>query len=125
MTSELYVKPSELPSIDLGHGTEATIYNWDTEASKCPVSKWVNQDGKTVWLTTRQLQCLYLALEVGADEAGYLLGLSPQTVKNHLSKLFKKLAVMTKWEAASALGWVKYPQALLDAPLGAPDETAG
>lgn len=113
-----YTPPGELPAIDLGYGTEDRRYRFDVSGQPCPMSKWVTPDGREVWLTTRQLQCLYVSLEMGTDEAAYLLGLTPKTVKSHMTKLFRKLGVSTRWEAACDLGWVTVPQALLDAPLG-------
>ena len=119
--ADRYVPPADTPAIDLGYGTESTVYGYDRSGSRCPSSKWVTPEGRVVWITTRQLQCLALALAHGADEAAYRLGLRPSTVKNTLTKVYKRLGVMNKWEAASTLGWVRFPAGLLDTPpVGAP-----
>lgn len=100
-------------------------YGWGDRSEWVPVSRWFNQEGQEVWLSSRQLQCLIAALELGTEEAAYVLGITPKTLKSHLTKLFRKLVVYNKWEAASALGWVQYPRELMDAPLGAYATPAG
>lgn len=72
--------------------------------------------------TVRQQQCLALALEHGYHEAAWRLGLAVGTVRWHLHRLYQRLEVTDKWEAACMLGWVRIPAALL-APL--PDESPG
>jgi DNA-binding CsgD family transcriptional regulator len=113
MTAERYVAAHELRPVDLGYGTEHFLFNWDDAESKpYPMARWVTGDGDEAWLSTRALQCLALALSVGADEGAYRLGISTSTFKKHLTKTFQKLGVTTKWEAASELGWIRLPPSL-------------
>lgn len=111
--AESYVPAHELRPVDLGRGVEHFLFNWDDAQSKpYPMARWVTGEGKEAWLSTRALQCLALALSVGAEEGSYRLGISTSTFKKHLTKTFQKLGVMTKWEAASELGWIHIPASL-------------
>jgi DNA-binding CsgD family transcriptional regulator len=113
MSAERYVAAHELRPVDLGLGIEHFLFNWDeAETKPYPMARWVNGDGEEAWLSTRALQCLALALSVGADEGAYRLGISTSTFKKHLTKTFQKLGVTTKWEAASELGWIRLPPSL-------------
>lgn len=64
--------------------------------------------------TPRQLACLALHLMEGRHEAAFRLGLSPRTVTWHLERLYQRLGVYNKWEAACLLGWVRIPVGLVD-----------
>jgi DNA-binding CsgD family transcriptional regulator len=113
MTSEHYTSAHELRPVDLGYGIEHFLFNWDQASSRpYPMARWITGQGDEAWLSTRALQCLALALSVGADEGSYRLGISASTFKKHLTKTFQKLGVTTKWEAAFELGWISLPPSL-------------
>ena len=60
--------------------------------------------------TVRELEVLTHVLRSCNKQAALELGLSPQTVKNHLSKLYRKLEVHSNTEAAVQLGWFMVPK---------------
>jgi DNA-binding CsgD family transcriptional regulator len=113
VTAEHYVSAQELRPVDLGRGIEHFLFNWDdAKAKPYPMTRWVTGDGDEAWLSTRALQCLALALSVGAEEGAFRLGISTSTFKKHLTRTFEKLCVTTKWEAATELGWISLPLSL-------------
>lgn len=60
--------------------------------------------------TEHQLTILAAYFEAGsAKAAATSLGLSPQTVKNALGDIYRKLDVCGSIEAAVKLGWIKIP----------------
>lgn len=63
-----------------------------------------------VIVTERELQVLAAVVVEGRHKsAAYRLGISEQTVKNHLSQLYGKLDVGSPSEAAFRLGWITIP----------------
>lgn len=61
--------------------------------------------------TDRQVEVLASYLAHGrVKDAAAELGISPQTVKNHLSNLYDRLEVGGAVEAALALGWIRLPE---------------
>ena len=110
-----------IEAIDLGHGTtEAYIGGPVLE----PCSVWpVN--GRRVAIPARQLLALSLALQHGNREGGIRLGIAETTLKDRLTRLYRKLGVFGKWEAGVALGWVRIPPELLDVSLEADTGTGG
>lgn len=63
-------------------------------------------------MTDRRLQCLAFSLMYGNDAAAKLLGVTPQTVKNNLSTLYRELGVRGRSQAAHRLGWLDIPDHL-------------
>lgn len=60
--------------------------------------------------TARELQVFAACLRrSSAKEAARELGISHQTVKNHLGNLYRKLGVDCDTQAAIALGWLVLP----------------
>lgn len=60
--------------------------------------------------TARQLQVLAVYLrQASCKAAAHDLGLSEQTVRNHLSRLYGRLDVQCASQAAIALGWLAVP----------------
>ncbi len=105
-----------LTAPDLGHGT-GEMYIGGPAMGSC--SYWVRADGRRVALSPRQLQALSLSLQHGADEAAFRMGITTKTIRNLLTRLYRKLGVFGRFEAAVTLGWVHIPPELLDAPLEA------
>jgi DNA-binding CsgD family transcriptional regulator len=101
---------SDDDAIDLGEGTILV----QVGAMYMRAAVWHDLNGKMVWVTKRQLQSLALALEHGSLETAHLLGLADTTVKEHLKRLYKRLCVTNKWEAATLLGWTRVPPALFE-----------
>lgn len=97
-------------AVDLGYGTTLVFGFGDYY----PASIWY-VDGKPVALSHRQLLALAQALQHGNAEAGYRMGIAEQTVTNLLTRLYSRLGVFNRYEAAIALGWLTIPAALLDA----------
>jgi DNA-binding CsgD family transcriptional regulator len=59
-------------------------------------------------LTERQLDCLYeLALGHTTEQVAETLGITPQTVKNHLTNAYLALEVDSRVEAFVVLGWLR------------------
>jgi len=80
-----------------------------------------------VWLerpTLREQQCLANHLLHGRDEAAQALGISPATLRNHLTNLYRRLAIedegksVTAIRAALALGWLSIPSDLIATNAG-------
>jgi DNA-binding CsgD family transcriptional regulator len=71
--------------------------------------------------TPRQLEALQASLMYGSQKAAaHQMGISPQQLKNHLTRLYKRLDVVSMPEAAIALGWLRipgYPAPLTVEPL--------
>lgn len=66
--------------------------------------------------TPRQTEALAAVVRTGSGkEAASALGISLQTLRNHLSALYAVLSVESAMEAATALGWTHPP---VDAPSG-------
>jgi DNA-binding NarL/FixJ family response regulator len=59
--------------------------------------------------TDRQLQVLAHAMLLGEAAAAHTLGITQQTVKNHLAKLYRTIGVRTRDTAAVSLGWLHVP----------------
>ena len=107
--------------VDLGHGTTRM---WTADGEGTPCTLWP-VDGRVIPIATRKLLMLSLALQHGADEAAYRLGVGPGTVKNNLTALYRRLGVFGRDEAALALGWLRIPPALLDTPDARADHLGG
>lgn len=60
--------------------------------------------------TVRELEVLACVLRSCNKQAAFELGLSEQTVKNHLSTLYRKLNVHSNTGAALELGWFMVPK---------------
>ena len=61
-------------------------------------------------LTPAQLQVLEEYVRLGSQKAvGAALGISYQTVKNHLSAIYRRCGTLGILETLSALGWVTPP----------------
>jgi DNA-binding NarL/FixJ family response regulator len=74
--------------------------------------------------TPRELEAFAAVCRYGCfKDAGAALGISPHTVRDHMSRLYVKLNVETRVEAAMALGWLVLPP---PDPLGglSPDPTS-
>lgn len=99
------------PTVDLGYGIKEVPY-WGRDHDPYEVAEYRSVDGARIFLTMRQLQCFAFAIQLGVQEAAHRLGISGQTVKNHLSQVYKKLGVMGRFEALVALGWVALPAEL-------------
>lgn len=66
-----------------------------------------------VALTRRQFECLrQYAMLGGMSQVAIVLGVSIQTVKNHLSAAYQSLGVHTAIDAFRLLGWLSVPAAL-------------
>ena len=63
-------------------------------------------------MTDRRLQCLAFSLLYGNDVAAKMLGVTPQTVKNNLSTIYRELGVRSRSQAAYRLGWLEIPEDL-------------
>jgi DNA-binding NarL/FixJ family response regulator len=62
-------------------------------------------------VTSREFQCLrLLAMGNTNKEIGACLGISEQTVKNHLCNAYTRLGATRGYEALIALGWLKVPE---------------
>jgi DNA-binding CsgD family transcriptional regulator len=60
--------------------------------------------------TARELQVFAACLRHRSQKlAGYELGISQQTVKNHCQNLYRKLDVDCASQAAEVLGWLIVP----------------
>lgn len=64
--------------------------------------------------TARELQALAYALRKDSKRAAAEMGISEQTVKNHLTALYLRLGAQSKNEAAIALGWLVVPDVQLE-----------
>jgi DNA-binding CsgD family transcriptional regulator len=62
-----------------------------------------------VEITDQQFRCLALSLLYNSDVVAATMGISPQTVKNHLYVVYRKLGVKSKSQAAVRLGWLDIP----------------
>lgn len=63
-----------------------------------------------IWLTKRQHRTLVVMVRGQRNkEAAYELGVSEQTVKNHLFAVYQVLGVNSLTGAYYALGWLKPP----------------
>lgn len=62
-------------------------------------------------LSAREMEIMRLAITETNREVAYRLGISEQTVKNHLSAAYRKLDVISVGQAAAALGWLVLPDA--------------
>lgn len=60
-------------------------------------------------LTDRQREVLALACCHPSREVARLLGISEQTVKNHMQIVYRKLGVTSRTQAAMAMGWLIIP----------------
>jgi len=57
-----------------------------------------------------QLRTLAAVVTCGTQkDAATALGISPQTIKNNLFNLYRRLGVNSEMEAAAHLGWVSVP----------------
>ena len=57
-----------------------------------------------------QLRALEAVIICGTQkDAATYIGISPQTLKNHLGDLYRKLGTNSAMETASKLGWVNIP----------------
>ena len=65
-------------------------------------------------VTKRRLEVFAAALAMGNRDAAEALGLTEQTVKNHVGDLFRALGVNSRCEAAIVLGWLKIPEPVRD-----------
>lgn len=52
----------------------------------------------------------YLAHGLTTEQTAARMGLSPQTVKNHIGSAFKKLRVKNRYGAFLELGWIYPPE---------------
>lgn len=95
--------------IDLGYGTPSIPYWNETKV----VIEYRNSLGEQCFLTPRQVQSLAYSVQVGTQEAAHRMGISIQTLKHHLSILYRKLAVYDRFEAMVVLGWVELPKELV------------
>jgi DNA-binding NarL/FixJ family response regulator len=60
--------------------------------------------------TPRDLEIFTSVCRSGSQkQAAYELGVSLQTVKNHCTKLYRRLGVASQLEASVALGWTVLP----------------
>jgi hypothetical protein len=98
-------------AVDLGMGTTESYIGGPILAT-CSV--W-SVDGRRVAIPVTQLLALSLALQHGTTEAAFRIGIAETTLKDRLTRLYRKLGAFNKWEAATALGWVRIPPELLDA----------
>ena len=64
---------------------------------------------RKVDVTDQQLRCLALSLLYDAETVANTMGISRQTLKNHLSLLYARLRVKSKSQAAVRLGWLDIP----------------
>lgn len=66
---------------------------------------------RTTDLTLREYEVLWVYAKVGhSGETATQLGLSVQTVRNHLNHIYLKLDVHSAIEALVAVGWVNLPK---------------
>jgi len=74
-----------------------------------PISNWYTTKGLGN-PTRRDLECLILACKFDSRVGGKYLGMSDQTLKNHLTTLYRKLDVCNRSEALMmviALGLIR------------------
>lgn len=102
--------------IDLGYGTTVT---WNVVP--VPAAIWIDPDGTRAIIPQRWLQALALSLIHGQAEAAHRMHVQPSTLKNMLTRLYKRLGTYGRWEAAHTLGWLSIPADLLDDPPMGPD----
>lgn len=69
--------------------------------------------------TPQQVKVLEAYARLGSQKAvAHELGLSVQTVKNHMQSLYGRLGVGGAMEALQAMGWVRTPSQTGVAPCG-------
>jgi DNA-binding CsgD family transcriptional regulator len=64
-------------------------------------------------VTRRQQQCLAFSLLYGNEKGSKMLGITPQTMKNNVGTVYRRLGVNSRSQAASRLGWLKVPDHLM------------
>jgi DNA-binding NarL/FixJ family response regulator len=78
----------------------------------------VDAEAHFVPLSPREMEILrYVTLGSSNQEIAYILGISHQTVKNHMTSILRKLDVQDRTQAAVyaiAHGWVRMDDALGD-----------
>jgi DNA-binding CsgD family transcriptional regulator len=61
-------------------------------------------------LSQREWEVLRAVAQLGGQrEAALELGIAEGTVKNHLTRIYRKLGVTTQAEALAAVGWLRLP----------------
>lgn len=110
------MKHYEVPGVELGYGTSRHRCWMDGDGwSSTAVSRWIRStDGKEIWLTARQLQCLAMSLVHGRKMAAAKIGISIHSLKGHMYRLGEQLGTQSAADAALELGWLKVPPELLE-----------
>lgn len=92
----------------LSHGIEPVNYGVQPDTEPEPSSLRIVDVGKQ--LTEREREIMELYVEVGVQKRiGPLLGISEQTVKNHITSAYRKVGVETAIDFYRTMGWLKVP----------------
>ena len=98
--------------------TQKEIERWLAEAYERFGGLWIDADEKFMPLSPREMEILKLITRgLSNKEIAYTLGISHQTVKNHMTSILRKLDVEDRTQAAVfALrrGWVRLQDTVSD-----------